>query len=423
MDILGWEADTSSTFGFDQHPATPADSRPITYDGDAPICCVAPTGAGKGRDLLIPILLTDRANLVCLDMKGELSAVCGRARRAMGHRVAILDPFCITSGASDRLNPFDLFGLDGSLLECDAEMLASLLGEGHGSEKEPFWPDTANGINAGLIAHIASAHPPETRNLTALRDYLYHDDLSYHLAVLLDTKQYRSPFVRGEFVGFLQHSADKTRESVLSTATTYVKALGSEQVARTLEDSTIDLASVVEGAPLDIFITVPPSKLKSHRALLRLWVGTLLTAVMSRRAIPERRTLFVLDEAAQLGAGFEPLLTACTLLRGYGLQLLTVWQDLSQVKSRYPADWPTILNNAGALLGFGFSHYSMAKEWSEVTGMDAHELLRLPSDQAVLAVRGEGVRAVKRLNYLRDALFAGKADPNPYFSRTSPLSR
>jgi type IV secretion system protein VirD4 len=424
--LVGWERDDPSTFGFGvgAEAGRPADNRlPLVYEGDGPICCIAPTGAGKGRDFLVPVLLTWPGSVICIDIKGELHAVTARARRALGQRVAVLDPFGVTGAQGDRMNPFDLFDLDGSILDCDAEMLAAQVAAGHEFTTEPFWTDTASGLISGLIAHIATAHTRETRNLTALRSYLYSDDLSYQLAVLLDAKKYRSEFVRDEFVGFLHHCAERTRDSVLSTATTYVKALGSTPVAKALETSTIDLADVIAGRPLSIYIVIPPGKLKSHRALTRLWVSTLLTAVMSRKAIPERRTLFVLDEAAQLGAGFEPLLTAATLLRGYGLQLVTCWQDVSQIKSRYPADWQSILNNAGVLLMFGIGHYAAARESAELIGMPPHELTKLGEEDAALSVRGEGTRTIRRLNYLRDPLFAGKFDPNPYFARVPLISR
>jgi hypothetical protein len=47
---LGWETG-SSTFGFDPPEDAPK-TCPNTYDGDAPICVIAPTGAGKGRDFI-----------------------------------------------------------------------------------------------------------------------------------------------------------------------------------------------------------------------------------------------------------------------------------------------------------------------------------------------------------------------------------
>jgi type IV secretion system protein VirD4 len=184
-----------------------------------------------------------------------------------------------------------------------------------------------------------------------------------------------------EFAGFLGHSERETRPGVLSTTCSFFKALGIDQVAATLKDSTFRLADVTEGQPLDIFITIPPEKLKSHRSLLRLWVGSLITAVMRRREIPERRTLFRFDEAAHL-ATFDPLLTAVTFLRGFGLQVVSIWQDMAQLKSRYKEDWSTTLKNCGVLVVFGMSHFSMAREYSELLGVDPHELITLDPDEA-----------------------------------------
>jgi type IV secretory pathway TraG/TraD family ATPase VirD4 len=47
---------------------------------------------------------------------------------------------------------------------------------------------------------------------------------------------------------------------------------------------------------------VPPTKLASHAPLFRLWTAALMSAVLSREGnLPERRTLFAIDECAQLG--------------------------------------------------------------------------------------------------------------------------
>jgi type IV secretion system protein VirD4 len=225
-------------------------------------------------------------------------------------------------------------------------------------------------------------------------------------------------FVLRQFRAFSSIAGDRMRSSVQAVARTFVRSLGSLRVAFRIDKSTFSLQDVVDGAPLDIFIVIPPDKLESHRGLLRLWVGTLLTAVMRRTRIPDQRTLFVLDEARQLGA-FPPLLTSATLLRGFGLLLMMAWQDFSQISSCYPKDWRTILNNCGAVLGFGFGMHSAAKDASEFFGVPPQDLLNLGPNQAMLAERGESARKVRRMNYLTDPMFAGMADPNPFFERNA----
>lgn len=412
--FLGWEADHCAQFGFSAEQPSDQSGRPIDFDGDEPVCVIAPTGAGKGVGAVIPNLLLHDGPLIVLDVKGELSAVCARRRRELGYEVAVLDPFMVTDFPGARLNPFDILNLPGSLLESDAEMLASQMGDGRVSQKDPFWTDQASNLVAGLIGVAHAIHAEKECSPKAVVGYLFDDDVVYQLAVILDTIGKRiSPFAYRAIAGFLQAAEHNTRPSILSTAQTYVQALGSEAVLACLTQSTIRLEDVVAGKPLDVFVVIPPDKLKSHAALTRLWVGCLLTAVMRRRERPEKRTLMVLDEAAQLGT-FDPLLTACTLLRGYGLQLMTVWQDVAQIKSRYPLDFSTILNNSGAILAFGQGHYHASKEAAEVLGIPLGELNRLPRDRAVLSVRGEGPTIVRRANYLTDPMFDGLYDTNPY---------
>ena len=79
--MFGWES-TPGTFGFDR-PQKP-NAQPVNYDNDGPICCIAPTGAGKGRSLIVPLLLTYTGPVIALDVKGELSAVSRRAAPRWG---------------------------------------------------------------------------------------------------------------------------------------------------------------------------------------------------------------------------------------------------------------------------------------------------------------------------------------------------
>jgi len=313
----------------------------------------------------------------------------------------------------------DVLGLPGSDLESDSEMIASLLAVGHEFATDRYWNDTATALISGLIAHIGSTAKPSERNLTTLRSYLYNDDLDYLLATLLDNKAVVSPLARDEFVSYLAAPSDKTRPCIRSTATTYVKALGSSRVAATLESSSFDLADVVAGKPMTIYLVIPPEKLESHKTLLRLWISTLLTAVTSRREIPRLRTLFILDECAQLGS-LPALRQSITLLRGYGLQVWAFFQDLSQLRLLYPQDWQTMVNNCGVLQSFGFNNQLMARDWTDLLGVDADELMRLPAEDAMMCLAPGGPRRCRRLDYLRDEAFAGLFDPNPRYALVAP---
>ena len=343
---------------------------PLTYGGDGHLMTVAPTGAGKGVGLIIPAPLTYPGSVIVTDIKGENYQVTARYRRQMGQQVVVLDPFGLVTAKdkADKLNPFDLFKVPGSDPESDAEMLAAQLAVGHEFSSDRYWEDTGRGLVAGLIADVATSSTLDKRNLVTLRELLYNDDLDYTLAVALDTrKKSMSPLARDEFVAYLAAPSDKTRPCIRTTATTFVKCLGSSAVSKSLEKSTFDLCDLLHSKPMTIYLVLPPEKLLSHRGLLRLWVVTLMTVVMRRSRLPKQRTLFLLDEAAQLGS-LDLLPQAVSLLRGYGLQVWTFWQDLSQLIKLYPNNWEAVVNNAAVLQAFGVPGHAARVGWRVALG-------------------------------------------------------
>jgi type IV secretion system protein VirD4 len=416
--FLGWDGtDFTPTFGF-RSDARRADRTPLLYDGDGHLMTVAPTGAGKGVGVIIPTLLTYPGSVIVTDIKGENYQVTARRRREMGQQVVVLDPFGLVTPKerADRLNPFDLFALPGSDPESDAEMLAAQLAVGHEFGTDRYWEDTGRGLVSGLVADVATSFPAEKRTLCTLRELLYSDELDYNLAVALDTrKDTMSPLARDEFVAYLAAPQDKTRPCIRTTAVTFVKCLGSTAVARSLERSTFDLADLLNNRPVTVYLVLPPEKMLSHRALLRLWVVTLLTTVMRRRRLPRQRTLFLLDEAAQLGP-LDLLPQSVSLLRGYGLQVWTFWQDLSQLMKLYPQNWESLVNNAAVLQVFGVPGHAARHGWQAVLGPDHAGLVaELHPDEMLVAVTGKGCGRHTRANYLSNPAFAGRFDPNERF--------
>ena len=417
--FLGWEGTAhKATLGFRSAHIDAAEAPALTYGGDGHLLTIAPTGAGKGVGAIIPALLTYPGSVIVTDVKGENYQVTARRRREMGQQVVVLDPFGLVTGKDkgDKLNPFDLFHVPGSDPESDAEMLAAQLAVGHEFSTDRYWEDTGRGLVSGLIADVATSSPPDKRNLCTLRELLYNDDLDYTLAVALDTrKKTMSPLARDEFIAYLAAPSDKTRPCIRTTATTFVKCLGSTAVGRCLERSTFDLNDLLHNKPMTIYLVLPPEKLHSHRALLRLWVVTLLTVVMRRTKLPKQRTLFLLDEAAQLGS-LDLLPQAVSLLRGYGLQLWTFWQDLSQMMKLYPNNWEALVNNAAVLQAFGVPGHASRHSWRVILGeADAQLASELHPEEMLVAITGRGIVRHTRANYLKDKPFTGRFDSNQRF--------
>jgi type IV secretion system protein VirD4 len=393
--------------------------KPLTYKGDSHLMTIAPTGTGKGRSVIIPNLLTYTGPIVVVDPKGENYAVTARARREMGQKVVKLDPFGITQdGKSDSFNPFDILDFTKSSLNDEARLLADLVMVGAKSLKEPFWDNWASTVISGVViylAHLIADTETHKRSFVGVRDLLYGDDPTYKLAVLLDTKgKTMDAEAYQEISTFLSIRADVTRAGVLSTAQQYLRLFGSPTVQKAIEKTTFDLAKIRDGEPVSLYIIIPPNKLVSHQALFRLWVGALLSLYSSRESVPKINTLFIIDEAAQLG-NLSLLRQAKTLLRGYGLQTWSFWQDLSQIKELYQTEWATMVNNCAVLQLFGAKNYMVAQEFASMVGADAEEIRKLKGDEQVLILDGERPIHALRYDYLRDEAFKGLYDANPLY--------
>ncbi len=386
---------------------------PILFTGEGHLMTIAPTGAGKGVGAIIPALLRHPGSVIVIDPKGENAAVTARRRREMGQQVAVLDPFGIAEDPwPATFNPLDLIDMsspDGpeDCVALAAQMVPIL------NQRDPFWDHMARNTVAALLAHVASSAPRPLRNIGEVHYLLSQSYKDLDLTGFEMSKS-RIPFVRTGS-SLLSANEPKVRASIIATARANVNVFGGPRVqANTKQTERLDPMALVEERPVSIYLVLPPEKLDSHAALLRLWVGTLIRLVLRRRRRAETATLFLIDEAAQLGP-LDEFRQAVTLLRGYGLQTWSFWQDLSQLQHLYAHDWRTMLNNCRGIQAFGFNTLAAARSVCEVTGFpDAVTALELDRDEMLLQLAGDTPVIAQRPNYLTDAPFAGLADANPY---------
>ena len=380
--------------------------------------CIAKTGSGKGRNSLIPHLLTWRGSAVVIDPKGEAAAVTGRFReKDLGQKVIYLDPFKVVSKTPDTLNPLDTIEFSGDSPEEFAIAAPSLLHPDHtGSLKDPFWDNNGDNLISAVTCYMLACEPPEKRTFGRLRELLMCDDVVYSLAVLLDTAGKTMPDMARTCIANFLSTAEITRSGILTTAQQHLRLLADPNVVKALDSTSFDLDAFRQGEPMTIYLILPVTRLHSHGLLLRSWLSTLFSVAMSRKKMPKTQTGFWVDEVAAIGT-LTQLSTAFTLLRGYGVKVSIYLQDLQQLKKLYPNDWETMVNNAGELQLFQPSNHFVARQLAELFGKEvqAEDILRLrPDEQIILRQGGDWVRC-KKLDYLRDPCFQGLYKPNPWY--------
>lgn len=391
---------------------------PILYTGDGHLVSIARTGAGKGVGCIIPALLRYQGPVIVIDPKGENYAVTARRRTELGQKVHVIDPFGLVGDQTDTLNPLDLIDpVSPEAIDQAAELAELLVTQT--STREPFWDSRALSLITTMLLFVASARPPVLKDLGEVHYLLNQSNQDLDFTFKEMGKCANEAVRKGCSVKDTAEA--KVFASILSTAQSHTDFLRSAGARETLKNSTIDLNSVTQGEPLSIYIIIPPEKLESHGKLLRLWIGVLMNAITKRRQRPSLPTLFILDEAAQLGP-LKQLRQAITLLRGYGLRTWSFWQDLSQLKMLYPQDWQTMINNCEVLQAFGFANAAVARDGAQLTGyQDWQALQDLEAEEMVLALAGDEPVIARKPNYLFDPAFSGQFDENTFYADPDPL--
>lgn len=413
---------------------------PVYHEGDGHLVTIAPTGSGKGVSAAIPALLTWQGPAVIIDPKGEAYHVTSAYRERTGYPVYVLDPFQVTDAEGDSLNPLQLLLHSGDMLADDAAMLAHLLSAGTRFARDPFWDDRASTLITGLILALHEGLLDEDdkalpRSLSVIRTilsellspclrtppgwnvsgYAVLDGATMYAHLLKDST---NPEIRAA-AAVLQLTR-RTLSGIVATAEMHLSFLRAGPVSVCIDQSTIFLDAVQRGAPMTIYIVLPPDKLESHSRLLRLWLSVLITVMSRRKTIPTTPTLMLVDEAGQLG-GLPSLLTAVTLLRGYGVKLWSFWQDMTQLQACYPDIWPTLLNNCTTQQFFApASPYAAHQLDDYLAGSCPTPLRNLKPDDVLVTRTGQPAQILKRATYLSDAMFVGRYAPNPFYANRPP---
>lgn len=381
------------------------------------ITTIGSTGAGKGTGAIIPNLLRNTGPAVVIDPKGENYLVTARARVRTGHRVVLLDPFEVISNftpdaVSDQFNPLDVLRKENDQLEDDTVAMADMLVTGR-SKTDPFWDRAACDLISGILAYLRCDGPKSLQTLTELHNLL-GDNYGSLRTFTQEELANHSPFIQTK-IGMTVASPEKTRGSIQTVALSHCGIFASKLVARATARTSFSLDDFVAGKPITIYIVFPPEKLRSHATLLRIWLASMIQLVARRTRPPEQPTTLFVDEAAQLGT-LDEIRTAITLMRGYGLRLWTFWQDLSQLKSIYPTDWKSILNNSGVIQILGHNQTLALNELASLFDpWDEGCSLHIPPGAQLLLFRGGQSFKAKQIDYRYDTAFVGLYDQNPFY--------
>ena len=348
---------------------TPAKQGPaLTYKHDGHLLTVAPTGSGKGRDVLVPALLEYEGSCIVIDPKGQLAAITRKQRERMGQRVIVLNPFNILPeyvGTSARFNP--LAALDPSLdsFGTDCDNIADSIVVHEAGGRDNHWNESAHGLIAALIGHLAANMGPASQTLGMVRQIVRRPALLEEQAqAAQDGKDEMVAEALDSFRDLANAPNKGELSSIISTARTQTKFLGTKAIADSLSESDFRFRELKEH-PTTVYLTLPTRYLATCSKWFRLVVAAALDDLLREETgLP---VLVILDEFYQLGK-LKVIQNAMSLARGYGLQLWPILQDLTQLQEHYEKSWETFLGNAGVRQFFAPREMTTAEYVSKLCG-------------------------------------------------------
>jgi type IV secretion system protein VirD4 len=364
------------------------------YQGERHGILFGPNGSGKFTRLLAVNLLSDcldDKSVVVIDPKGEAAAVTAWHRHELGHDVKVLDPFgelrtavehspahqkLIAAGLTQSVGfePLDVLETGTVAKPCatfydDAAKLGDALIKIDMGDTQKHWPESAQGLTVGLLMW-EKLRNQKAANLENVRALLTAGNLGNRVTEIIDKASSNEYQARGgaAIVSLLNRFLVENNEvaGIRSAADTQTRWMLSQPMAASFKaKDRIDFRELKTGKrPVTVYVVIPAAHLRTHSVWLRLVLTTALQALYRPGG---RKVVMLIDEMAALGH-LGPLEDAFGLVRGYGVQLVGILQDLPQLKELYKDRWQSFLANAGVLQFFTPNDLDTAEWMSKRAG-------------------------------------------------------
>jgi type IV secretion system protein VirD4 len=355
----------SMAFGHVASPLVAGAVSPLFLKTDKHVLIQASTRSGKGVTLIIPHLLRYTGSAFVLDPKGENAKATGRQRSRLNGKVHYLDPFGISGKPKSRFNPLSRFTPEN--MEAESKALAAALFL-VGGERD-HWTASGQQLLASIILYVfvSPAIPPEKKDLPTVRRIL----LGGLNAALNDmTKLDEADGLLRDLAFSFLTTPEKEFGSIVSTAQRQTEILDNPYIAASLsaagDGEEVDFKAWQRGT-MTVYLCLAAPKFPVFNRWLRLVLAAALDEMTETLNPPPLPVCFMLDELATLGH-MESVENAVGLAAGYGIQLVTVFQDVAQMRDLYKGRWASFIGNAGVRALFNLDDYETADYWSKFIG-------------------------------------------------------
>jgi type IV secretion system protein VirD4 len=329
------------------------------------ILVTAPTGAGKGVSFIIQFLRNCMESMVIVDVKGENYKLTAAARRAMGHKIVVLDPYKVVTQTPDQFNSLDEIEADSPLLIDDCRSLAEAFVIRTGEEKDMHWADSAELWISAMAMAVTQFGEAGNRSLQTIRTLLTDPTKMEAVIKMMCTSEACSGMIARAGHQLTRYQGTELG-GVMTTTNRFLRFLDTLAIAESTKASSFDPKELRKGK-MTVYLVLPPEHMRTQSPLLRMWIGAMLRAVVRGGLQEKNKVHFILDEAASLGH-MEALDDAVDKYRGYGIRLQFYFQSLGQLKKSFPnGQDQTLLANTTQVY-FGVNDHETAEYVSNRLG-------------------------------------------------------
>jgi type IV secretion system protein VirD4 len=352
-----------------------------------------PTGSGKTTALVVPALLEHNGPAIALSVKTDLVADTITRRAGIGP-VFVYDPLSLT-------------GIDGAswtpLRACTtwpeaqrmAEALTSAVGD-TGLSDNRFWDTMAAKMLEALL-HAAALEDKTMRHVVEWVD-------TREQAAITEILTRHGATRAAQSWAASQNREERTLANVYASTEVMLRAWASPSMTDCTIADSLDPATILKRKGT-LYVCAPAEDQARLRPVFAALVKDMLrsaTLSAEKDGPLDPSLLVVLDEAANI-APLHDLAEIAATCRAYGIQLVTVFQDLAQVTARYRTRAGTVVNNHTAkLLLPGTSDRDLLELMTRLLGEHTtHEVTHSHSTTGTSRTDSTRYRPLAAINELR----------------------
>jgi type IV secretion system protein VirD4 len=352
---------------------SPSGKHALYYHGKGHILITAAARAGKLYTLLAALIFSlGKRSLVVFDAKGEITCVTGRARQRYGE-VYVLNPFGIhldyMKGLKQaRYNPMDILNPNSLSFYSDCDKITDGFRPHDMGNRESHWWNSAAILISGLIAAIAKYGHPDDKNLTSVRAVITGSLGKTVFEFCRECMAIDDPYIKQKLSRFTAADAEQNKEfsGIVSTADTQT-AFISGAIAENMKHSDFRFRDLKRKPGMTVNICLPLNKFD----VCNRWFST-LHACMLAELLDETGgapVLAIIDEASQIGY-LKALEDAYGMAAGAcGLQILAIYQSVSQIVNQFSNTWNNIIQNSGIKMFFWCRDHISRQTVSDLSGV------------------------------------------------------